>query len=109
LPYEHLFILNGRISRRLYKKKGFFTEKFIADYKQNLTIRKKKILKGLVNSGEGMILIDDVYTDGVTTSTVIDCCRNISGCENLEVKVITLGLMVKVSNISDKYKRRLCN
>ena len=109
LPYEHLFILNGRISRRLYKKKGFSTEKFIADYKQNLTIRKKKILKDLVKSGKGMILIDDVYTDGVTTSTVIDCCRNISGCENLEVKVITLGLMVKVANISDKYKRSLCN
>ena len=109
LPYERLFILDGRISRRLYKKKELSTEKFVADYKQNLTIRKKKILRDLVKSGKGMILIDDVYTDGVTTSTAIECCHDIAGCEDLKVKVITLGLMVKVANISDKYKRSLCN
>jgi len=56
-----------------------------------------------------MILIDDVYTDGVTTSTIIDCCRDVPGCEDLNVKTITLGLMVKVSNISDKFKGRLIN
>jgi hypothetical protein len=105
--YESLFILKGRVSRRLYKVIGYGTDKFVADYKQNLTIIKRSMIRDLALSDKELLLVDDVYTDGITTSTIIDSCRSMPGCEHLNIRVATLGLMLKKGNISNIRLRRL--
>ena len=106
VPYESFFILKGRVSRRFYKICGLSTERFINDFRSNLVIRKQNTLKALATSKKGLLLIDDVYTDGVTTSTIVDFCTSISGCENLKFRIATLGLMVKKSNIDKNVEWR---
>jgi len=109
VPYEPLFYLKGRVSRRLYKSLGYSTEKFINDYQQNLLIRRSGMIRELAVSNREMLLVDDVYTDGITTSTIINVCRRILGCENIKVRVVTLGLMIKKGNIGALLMRRFSN
>jgi predicted amidophosphoribosyltransferase len=105
LRYEPLFSLRGEISRRSFKNLGYTTEEFIRDYKKNLMV-KEGVLRRAAGSGKGLLLVDDVFTDGITTSTIQDICRNKIAGSKLEMKVATLALMTKKQNLAPRLMER---
>jgi len=100
VPYSRSLSLEGRVSRRLYKKSRLPDLQFQKRYRQNLRIRHTRYLVNCVESGREILLIDDVYTDGVTTETIVDSLRREFG-DRVRVKVVTLGIMAKARNMNE--------
>jgi adenine/guanine phosphoribosyltransferase-like PRPP-binding protein len=105
VEYAPIFMLKGDISRRRYKNIGYDNQRFVRDYRNALHIRKD-MLKKMASSGQSLLLVDDVFTDGVTTQTIIDLCKEAQGCETLVIRVTTLGMMTKKRNLSNGTLRR---
>jgi predicted amidophosphoribosyltransferase len=101
VPFAPLFMLRGEISRRLYKNLGYDPAKFEKDYLQRLTIRRSA-LNSLVENEKSLLLVDDVYTDGLTTQTIRDAIHTLDGCSSLPVTISTLGLMTKKNNMTSR-------
>jgi adenine/guanine phosphoribosyltransferase-like PRPP-binding protein len=100
VPYKRVFLLNGGISRRLYKLSGKNTDDFIKDYSDSLVIKDKKIIEVTANSGRKVLLVDDVLTDGITVSTIMNKCKISEGLDSLNFVVATLGIMTKKRNMA---------
>lgn len=99
VPYRSLFRLTGDISRRLYKLNGRSDSEFRKDYLDNLIVTDIGPLAEAVNEGKMLLLVDDVFTDGLTTRTVIEGCRRAFNNDGLEFIVATLGVMTKKRNM----------
>jgi len=102
VPYSRSLSLKGRVSRRLYKKHRLPNPQFQKRYRSNLRIRHTPYLVNCVESGQDILLIDDVYTDGVTTETIVDLLRREFG-ERVRVKIATLGMMAKARNMNEDF------
>ena len=100
VPYMEVFKLNGDISRRLYKRMGLSSSYFRKQYMKQLEIITQQELKDLINSSRGILLIDDVYTDGVTTATVVDALKQKFPNREVDVTIATLGIMAKQNNMN---------
>ncbi len=94
--------MNGRVSRRLYKKRRVPDIQFQKRYRYNLTICHTSDLVNCVEFCQDILLIDDVYTDGITTDTIVDSLRSEFG-ERVRVKIATLGIMAKARNMNRKF------
>lgn len=108
IPYLNVLTLEGNISRVRYKRLGLSNRKFIRDYTANLRISRKGLKA--VNDSKGKILIvDDVFTDGVTTETIKKFVFRQFPHNKIEIHKGTLGVMAKVNNISSKLRERWHN
>lgn len=101
VPYSRGLRLRGRVSRRLYKKRCASDFQFQKRYRHNLRICRTSELINCVESDRDILLIDDVYTDGVTTATIADSLRSEFGCA-ARVRIATLGIMAKARNMNKK-------
>lgn len=100
IPYLDIFKLQGNISRRLYKHLGYSTECFRKNYKKQLEVDTPRQLINSFNSGQKILLIDDVYTDGVTTAVIIDTLKQKFPNHEVNVTIATLGMMTKQNNMN---------
>lgn len=100
VPYKPLFELAGNVSRRLYKLTGLAESCFKEDYLANLRIKETRPFIEAINEGKMLLLVDDVFTDGVTTRTIVEGCRNAVNDNRLEFVVATLGIMTKKRNMA---------
>jgi predicted amidophosphoribosyltransferase len=101
IPYSHSLELSGKISRRLYKSLGNTEEDFRRDYRNNLRVQHTPALRSALADGKDVLLIDDVFTDGVTTEVVADVFANRFSIDSDRIRVATLGLMAKQNNMDD--------
>lgn len=101
VPYNRSLHLGGQVSRRLYKKRRISNIVFQRRYRHNLRIRRTSGLVKCVKSAQDVLLIDDVYTDGVTTETIAESLRSELG-ETVRVGIATLGIMAKARNMNGK-------
>lgn len=101
IPAVQALRLDGDVSRRLYKLAGCSTGFFKQQYLANLKVNPCKALRECIDAGKAVLLIDDVYTDGVTTQTVIDGVQQAFSDGSPEVQVATLGIMAKMANMDD--------
>ncbi|MCK4849702.1 MAG: hypothetical protein KAT11_00045 [Phycisphaerae bacterium] len=99
VPFSEVFRLDGDISRRLYKNVGKTVGQFRSDYRINLKVRPTKPLLECIRSGRKILLLDDIYTDGVTTSTIIDVLHEVFPGELVDVQVATLAINAKKNNM----------
>lgn len=102
VPYTPALELTGDISRRLYKLRGKTAAEFGADYLASLEVRVTEELLECVARSRAILLVDDVYTDGVTTSVVAQALRKALEPTAARIQVATLGLMAKVRNMARK-------
>ena len=100
IPYLDIFTLHGNISRRLYKRMGYSTEYFRRNYKRQLEIDTPKRLVDSISSDQRILLIDDVYTDGITTAAIIDALEQKFPKNEINVTIATLGVMAKQNNMN---------
>jgi predicted amidophosphoribosyltransferase len=99
IPYSRSLTLKGGVSRRLFKLRRLPDSRFRECYQRNLSIRHTRHLMNCIDSGRAVLVIDDVYTDGVTTETVMESLK----CEfggRVRVSAATLGIMAKTKNMN---------
>ena len=108
VPYEQAFVLQGKISRVSYKRRGLSTHQFITDYRGSLSI-SRKCVRNIRNGNGNILLVDDVLTDGVTTDLVRNFLHESLHPMELSVHVATLAVMAKVGNISPQLQKRWRN
>jgi hypothetical protein len=106
LPYSPALELAGAVSRRLYKNSERSDADFRSDYRANLTIRRTRPLLDCLGQGRDLLLVDDVYTDGVTTETIAQALKDAFPENDLRVNVATLGLMAKLRNMAPDLANR---
>jgi hypothetical protein len=93
------FRLDGDVSRRLYKNRELTAEQFRHDYLKALVIRRTNRLCTSIRAREGILLLDDVYTDGITRTTVAEGLTREFPDHQLRITVATLGIMAKHKNM----------
>jgi len=101
VPYSDALRLDGAISRRLYKNKGKTTEEFKADYRAALKVMRTTALSECVRSGRTVLLLDDVYTDGVTTGIVAEALREAFPSMAVDIRIATLMINAKKRNMDE--------
>jgi hypothetical protein len=106
LPYCAALRVDGRVSRRLFKLAWRSEEEFREHYLARLHIHKTASLQRCAEKGLDILLVDDVYTDGVTTSVVREALRESFRPWEVGVRVATLGLMAKRRNMDERLARR---
>lgn len=99
LPYLDSISLRGDISRRKYKLCSYSVLDFQKEYYDNLKIRNTNKINSLCES-KILLLLDDVFTDGVTTKTVKQKILDECSIEDGNIQCVTLGMMSKVRNMS---------
>jgi predicted amidophosphoribosyltransferase len=53
-----------------------------------------------VRRGGSILLIDDVYTDGLTTATIVDALKQKFPDGTVDVTIATLRIMAKQNNMN---------
>jgi len=106
VPYCHALRLDGRISRRLFKLAGRSIEEFRRGYLSRLHVRKQALLRRCAEKSLDILLVDDVYTDGVTTGVVREALHSAFLPYEVNVRVATLGLMTKQRNMDERLVKR---
>jgi hypothetical protein len=101
VPVSEALRLTGGVSRRLYKLDGKGTERFCTDYLANLTVRRTECLAECVRNEKDILLVDDVYTDGVTTEIIAEAVKEEFQSGESQVRIATLGVMAKHNNMDD--------
>ena len=99
VPFSDALRLDGGISRRLYKNQGKSANQFRRDYLKALVVRQTDYLRACTCAGKEILLLDDVYTDGVTTRTVTEGLTKAFPDHMLRVRIATLGMMAKQKNM----------
>ena len=99
VPYFDFISLKGDISRRLYKLSGYNNTYFKEVYSDSLTIKNNNKITTLCES-KILLLLDDVFTDGVTTKTVKEKILDECSIDEGNIDIVTLGLMSKIGNMS---------
>lgn len=106
IEYSPLFTLKGEISRRKFKNENISKRVFEQTYKNSLRITSLSRMKQLANENKMLLLMDDVLTDGLTTKIISDYCKSFKDCKNLNIIIVTLGIMVKKHNCTFQFIRR---
>ena len=97
--------LAGNISRRRYKNLGYTANEFAEDYIGALTVTASPVLRRCARSGRSVLLVDDVYTDGLTTRLVSGALDASLPDLRGRVRIATLGVHAKKRNMSPELIR----
>jgi len=103
--FSQAFRLDGDVSRRLYKNRGKTTSEFQADYRDALSVIRTTAVADCVRSGRTILLVDDVYTDGVTTALVARALNEVLPNEDLRIRISTLAINAKMGNMDEDLVR----
>ncbi len=101
-PISCCLRVSGNISRVRYKKLGRTAREFEDAYNRALSITRLRDLKRVAESDEDVLLIDDVYTDGLTTRLVSQKLINAVPALDGRVRIATLGIHAKKRNLNQE-------
>jgi predicted amidophosphoribosyltransferase len=99
VPASSPLVQEAGISRRRYKLEGSYDWEFRRDYLASLRVRHTKQLMKCLRAGEDILILDDVYTDGLTMETIIQGLEREFPNRRLSLKVAALGVMAKHRNM----------